>query len=212
MRLDADARVADLDGYLLALAPRAQPNPAAGRRKLDRILEQIPEHLLQPGRIGLDHLRGILKIQVQLHVRGRQVGPANLDRAPQNAAEFDRPLLKLQLAARNARYIEEVVDQAGLELDVAGNDVQRFPRFRVELAAPLEHGRRGQHRCQRRAQLVRQDRQEVVLGLVGVFRRGLGALGAELAAANSCSTRFFSVISRLLPRMPRYLPSTSYTG
>ena len=46
--LEVDARIADLHHHAIALVARAQVDAALPGRELERVLQQVPEHLLQP--------------------------------------------------------------------------------------------------------------------------------------------------------------------
>src|ERR1700691_1709752 len=48
---DADAAIADLKNAVIVTLLRAQPHHAAAGRELDRIVEQIDDHLLEPATV-----------------------------------------------------------------------------------------------------------------------------------------------------------------
>ena len=50
--IQSDAGIGDAQSELIVFTARADRDGAAVRRKLDGVLEQIPQHLLKPGRIG----------------------------------------------------------------------------------------------------------------------------------------------------------------
>ena len=74
---------------------------------------------------------------------------------------------ELDLAARDARDVEQVVDQARQVPHLALDD--RALAFAGVDAAQAHQLQRGQDRRQRVAQLVAEHGQELVLGAVGVF-------------------------------------------
>ncbi len=83
--------------------------------------------------------------------------------------------VELQLAAGDARQVEQVVDQPRLQLHVAPDhgELAHVPR---EARVGFQAGDDGEHRRQRRAQLVAQSGEELVLGRVGRLRLLVGPL------------------------------------
>ncbi len=142
---------------------------------LRRVAQQVHEHLLQPGRIGVGPERHRRQVDVELlvpigHLRAHGVGGARQDdRQVQPLAAH------LDLAQRDARDIHQVVDQL-LEVTHVPADHRDAP---VALALQLRRARDGDGAAdgrQRIAQLVREHRQELVLAPVGVDQPGLGHL------------------------------------
>ena len=68
LRRDPHPRVAHLhlDVPRLGRIPRADRDAPPGRRKLDRIAQQVPKHLLQARRIAVRFVTGRLKIRLDL--------------------------------------------------------------------------------------------------------------------------------------------------
>ena len=143
--------------------------------ELDRVGEQIGQHLAQPGGVAAQ-LRRDIRVRVHQHqvavVTGRQaehVGAIN-----QQGGGIKRRLLQLQLAGFQLGVIEHVVDQrvqgaAGV-LDQA--DVFLLARRRVGFTQQL---RQPQHAVQRRAYFVAHARQELALGAhLGAAANGAG--------------------------------------
>jgi hypothetical protein len=97
------------------------------------------------------------------------------DRVLDDLPGVDVPAVQLELAARDARQVEQIVDQPRLQLDVA-LDHGKLARVAGEVGIGFEARDDGEHRRQRRAQLVAQGGEEAVLGLVG----GLGLLMGPL--------------------------------
>src|SRR5206468_4744427 len=77
--IDADAVVLDRDFHQLAVAAAAQGDPAALRRELDRVGQQIREYLLQPLIVAPDPQAWIRKIERQLDVLRRRVVPDRIE-------------------------------------------------------------------------------------------------------------------------------------
>jgi hypothetical protein len=72
-----------------------------------------------------------------------------------------------QLSLADAGDVEQIVDQPGLELDVAADERGVGARFVTQRRVFFEDRRQPEDRRQRRAQLVAEYGQELVFGLVG---------------------------------------------
>ena len=138
------------------------------RGELDRILQQVPHHLLQPDRVAVDVVAAGGEVQRQPQTprprtSSRQISPTRWI----SSCAFDHLALQVQLAAADAGQVEQVVDQPDLHVDVPPDHLHHRPE-RLGRLGPLEDRRdRRQDRAQRRAELVAQGRQEPVLGPVG---------------------------------------------
>ena len=94
----------------------------------------------------------------------------------QHGRELDRSPRQLQLAERDARDVEEIFDQRGLRLGVALDHFERVRAGRVVERPRPQQRDPADDRVQRRAQLVRERAEEIVLdaiGRVGFVARGL---------------------------------------
>ncbi|MEO6971337.1 MAG: hypothetical protein ABI217_10625 [Chthoniobacterales bacterium] len=84
--------------------------------------------------------------------------------------------VQAQFAAGDAGEIEQVIDEAGLELDIARDHAQSFPQIFGQIvivqhaAGPHQDGR------ERGAQLAAESGEESILGGIGGFRYFLLAL------------------------------------
>ena len=99
-----------------------------------------------------------------------------LDRAPHRVAEIQRLEPQRELAVHDPREVEQVVHQSHLLADVAVDRLQRPRRQLVEAAVAAQDLGPAEDRLQRRAQLVRQRRDELILqaiGVLGGLARGL---------------------------------------
>ncbi len=97
------------------------------------------------------------------------VRPARLHRRGDRPAHVDVLDLQLDLAARDARHVEQIVDQAHELLQLPPDHFAR-PRQALRIRAlRLQHVDRVADRRERIAQLVREHRQELVLALVLVL-------------------------------------------
>jgi hypothetical protein len=180
LRVDALAGVAhdDLDVRVRPVEP--QPHEAALGRELHGIHQQVPDDLLEPGRVASHRPRGVVEFGLEPDLLGLGRGPDRVERALQHLVELDRADVEAHLAGADARQVEQVVDQLHLHVGVAHDRVHRpLHDRRVRELAALQHARPAEDGIERRAQLVRQDGQELLLGAVG----GLGALAGDALLA-----------------------------
>ena len=92
-------------------------------------------------------------------------GTRHLDCLDHHLDEFHRFELELDLAARDARHVEQIVDQAHQVMDLALDDLALAPK-RIA-AAHLHQVERSQNRRERIAQLMPQHREEFIFGAIG---------------------------------------------
>ena len=121
-----------------------------------------------------------------------------VDRRLDDRREVDGCISSRTRAADDARHVEQIVDELRLHARVAVDDVERLGLAgRVE-RAQLEHRHPAEDGVERRAQLVRDRRDELVLGAaqgLGRAPRRLLALearpraGARRRARSSCRER-----------------------
>ena len=111
VRRDADAVVLDADHRLAVLAARADRDAAAVIGVLRGVVEQVGEDLRQPHRIAADEQRLGVEIDGQLVAQVVEHRPAGFDRGFDDGAEIERLLADFDDAARDARHLEQVVDQ-----------------------------------------------------------------------------------------------------
>ncbi len=156
---------------------------AALGRELDRVAEQVPDDLLQAA--------AVCRHRRQRADRGRAVRRMSLALAPGSADSIalftmsaQRDLLHVEpnLAGHDAAEVEQVVDQPHLRARIAVDHLEAalelFRRRGVGLA--LQDLRPAEDRAERRAQLVRQRREELVLDASGALRlHARVALGLE---------------------------------
>ena len=113
--------------------------------------------------------------------------PGGFDRGDQAVREVQALLAQLQLAARDARDLQQVVEQPRHVLDLAVDDVLRPLQLRLGRVRRLADPRRVTDRRERVAQLVGEGREELVLApvrraqrVLGTFARGdVGALDED---------------------------------
>ena len=117
---------------------------------------------------------------------GRDGRRGRLDRRRDEAVQRDDLAAEVDLAARDPRDIEEVVDQPCHVIDLPLDDGDRATGLLAEALA-LEQRERVPDWCKRVAQLVGEDRDEIVLAVVGVSQGlfgtpAIGNVGADARA------------------------------
>ena len=191
---DADAIVGHRGDDVVAIGLGFDRDPAAAGGVARGIGEQVGEDLGQPGRVGMKHRITIRQPQLHLMVPRLDRGLRGLERARDHGAKSHLLATKLEGAAGDAAYVEQVVQQhrhvAALPVDdlVAEGGLDGGRAFR------LEEVHRVPDRRQRIAKLVRQHRDVVVLAPVG-FPKGpfqllvLGDVHADAAHHERRSVR-----------------------
>ena len=181
---DADAAVAHADLELAVPLARRQLHASAVRRVLDRVREQVAEDLLQPDRIGVDHQRILRKGDRQLLAAGARHRRHRVRRFRDRLPHGEATLAQLDLAAADARDVEQLVDDPH---HVAGLTLDDGQLALGGAAIPLHHLEGSHHRRERIAQLVPEHGEELVLAPVGVLQvaqqprvvEGDGCLGGD---------------------------------
>ena len=98
-------------------------------------------------------------------------GLDGFDRGAEHLGDVDHPHLEPELAADRARHVEQVVDQPRLRVRVALDRCERALLLRLRHLLRAEDARPAVDRRQRRAQLVRDGHQELVLQVARFFGR-----------------------------------------
>ena len=143
---------------------------AARRRELDRVRQQVPDHLAQTivvaedraggggvGRDEIDPFRG------RGHADGGQ-------RIGDELSDRDRLDVETQLAGRHAREIEHVVDELRLRQRAGADALHAAQQLLLRHVVAAEDSGPAEDDRQRRAQLVGEDGQELVLGQIRFLR------------------------------------------
>ena len=177
---------------------------SAGRRELERVRDEVVEHLREPRGIALQRHGQALRARRQLDLLGRGRRLRGLDALGHERLELDRPQLEGELARVDLRQEEQVADEVEQPRGVPVDDPEVAQLLLVEPAVVAQQLDVAADRGQRRAQLVRDERDELVLQPVElaqpvVLRReqllgrlGLGAgraLGDEQKPRSSASSR-----------------------
>ena len=87
--------------------------------------------------------------------------------ASNNRGRLDVAEVQPEMSADHSRHVEQVLDEPGLCRGVSRDDADRVRKHLGRHRAAAEHRRPADDRVQRRPQLVRDRRQELVLGAVG---------------------------------------------
>src|SRR5205814_624654 len=117
-------------------AREPQEDAAAPGGELDGVREEVPHDLLEAGRIALDRLRSELEDALQPDLLRLGVGTHRVERRLDDGREIDRPGIDHELPGRDARHVQELLDQLRLRdrTPLDRLDPARGP-LRVELAA-----------------------------------------------------------------------------
>lgn len=86
-------------------------------------MEHIADDLGQPGRVADGPQRAFGKLHLDFQAGAFEAGPVVFDDRADDFGQIDALLAEQDLATRDARHIEQVVDQAGHMGDLAINDV-----------------------------------------------------------------------------------------
>ena len=212
VRVDADAGVGDADDRLtgaVAVVPGPvdrELDPPAVAGVLDRVGEQVADHLGEPDRVadGDQRTVGQHALEPLPPLGGER--PGGLQRAPDDVGEVDPLGAQRDLAARDARDVEEIVDEPDEVADLPAEHVERRREQRLGRRRELHELHRVRDRRERVAQLVRERRQELVLAPVGLAQRLLAAdaLGEVDADADAAADAVRFVEER--PGMDHHLP------
>ena len=148
-------------------------DPTAGRRELDGVGGEVPDHLLQA--IGIaEHGAVEVRVRLELHALGGRRRTDGIERRVDDRRQLHRPQLETQLAGHDARDVEDVGDQLFLDVRVALDGLQRAGHRGAVQLAHAQQPRPAEHGIQRRAQLVGQRGEEILFRAIG-GRELLGA-------------------------------------
>ncbi len=131
---------------------RAHRDHAIGRRVLGGVGQQVGDHLAQARRVAVDAQAAPRHVHLQRVLPLLEQRAGHLDRLRDDLRDLDDFGLELDPAARDARDVQQVVDQPREMADLALDD--RALAFGSRLAAQLHQLQRRQDRRQRIAQLV----------------------------------------------------------
>src|SRR5262249_18532656 len=124
--LDADAPIDDLDhqpgpGRFRTRGgaiPRPDRDPSTRGRELDRILEEVPEDLLEPRRVRIEMVSFGLELRDQCEIRVVNLIGTDRQDEVDLLVGIDDLTPQEQLASLDPRQVQQVIDQPGLQLDI----------------------------------------------------------------------------------------------
>ena len=124
--MNADAGVAHPHHHLLAVARHRDLNGLAGLAVPRAVVEQVGKHLRQPRAIGMDVDRLVWRRHLQRLPTEREEGHGGLDRVADGAGQIHGLGPHLHLARRDARHVQQVVDQPDHLRHLALHDLARL--------------------------------------------------------------------------------------
>ena len=176
---DAEPLIADDEPRVSPLRPDADVDRLAVP-VLDRVRDQVRHDLLEP--LAIPAADGALpRVDGQPAAEARRLVDEPRADLARDLGQIDRVDLELELAGRQARDVEQVVDEAAqarrLRVDLLDlGDEPRPLRPGVEARQPKQVRHLQLERRERRAQLVRGDREEVVAQMHRLPQEVLGLL------------------------------------
>ena len=172
---NAYAIIANADDGLAAVARHRYLNAALRRRVFCGVVEKIGEHLRQAHRIALDDKPLIAQRYVRFVLASLQQGVAGLDRLMDDGGKVEMLFPELDLPARDARDLKQIVDEANemihLPLHHRQQRTRPFPSLRVADVGFLQDVNSIADGRERIAQLMGERRQKFVLATVGFAKR-----------------------------------------
>ena len=212
----------------LSTDANAHVDPAAVGRELDRVRDEVVEELGDARPIPRDEGHGA-RGEGECDLLGLGLRPGRLDAFGGDRGEVEAVDVEDELAGLHLRDEEQVADEVEEPLRVALDDaeelallVRQLARLAVEQELDVAPDRR-----QRRAQLVRHERDELVLqpvelaaGARSAPNRSRWAASANARAScsaasrrsRSASARLRSVMSCPIAETPTTLPDESRMG
>src|SRR4051812_49436482 len=88
------------------------------RSELDRVLQDIPEHLLEPAGISDDHAGISVQVHLELYLGSRNLWAAAFADVAYGRIEIEEFRLQDHFPADDSGHVQQVIDELGLELDV----------------------------------------------------------------------------------------------
>src|SRR5439155_1621453 len=166
LRLDACALIGHGNARERPGALQPDPDTRARRTELDGIGEEVPDDLLQPIGFGKERTSSRIEGGVQLDILRVRHALDRLDGRLDDGQRIDLSAFNPQLARDDARDVEEILDQLRKEFRVPLDHLKPSCGADRILESDPQHAGPSEHRRERRAQLVRDHRQEMVLRLV----------------------------------------------
>jgi hypothetical protein len=187
--LDADAGVLDVEeerrlGVGVGGVGGADVDATVLGGEFGGIFDEVPEHLLEAGVVGEDVVVRGVEVEVELLVFGVNFGAEDFDDGADGGVDVDGFEHELEFALGDAGEVEEVVNKAGLELDVSADDLDIGEEGGWKVGGAFEKLGGGEDGSEGRAELMAEGGEEAVLGLIGIFGLAAGGVfGGEKAFA-----------------------------
>ena len=175
---DADARIGHLEVHETAIAARRGDHDLALLRELDRVADQVHQHLADPSWVATEVI-GESRIHLEEQLEALLIRPhrKRLDRVGEEPAQAERHVIEGQLACLDLREVEDVIDDQHQRLGALFHRVEILTLVRLEIGVEREFGH-ADDAVHRRPNLMRHVREELALRTARRFRRFLG--GHEL--------------------------------
>ena len=170
---DADAGVVDLDAHAAAVERDAQVD-ASAPRELERVGQQVADHLAYAGRVAEQQGRQLRVDQAGQFDFGRGVLREQAGGFLRQGAEVEGDAFQFQLAGLELGQVENVVEQVDQHLAGVMGDQQLLALF-IAQAAVQGQCQHAEQAVERRADLVAHVGQESRAGL-GHFQGGTARL------------------------------------
>ena len=175
---DADAGPVVGDAHPDHIGGRADLDDDAAFVDLDElggVGEQVDQHLHQPVAIGVNRRHAPWKARLESDVLRAEDLHGRVDRILDHRLEIERGNPPLGTAGLELGEVQHLVDEAGQSLAFLDNDREELlPLGRVELQVVVQDLGKRPDRRERRAQLVRDRGDEVVLQAVELLQALVG--------------------------------------
>ena len=147
---------------------------AVSVRELGSVLQQVADHLCEACRVAVDEEQLARHRDLQLDALPAEDLSQVFAGAAHHPVELDALALQPDLAPRDARDVQQVVDESGHLLRLPVDHLTCTRRLLSGRRSPLEDVHAVPDRRERVPQLVREHGEEVVLAPVGVDESGIG--------------------------------------
>ena len=177
--LDADAAVVDLDDDMRLLAIAAYADASSLGCELDGVVDEVPQDLLQARDVSVHPVGALFDVHAEMKLARFDIRRTILDHAFNGRAYIYGLAFEADLALDDPGQVEQVIDEARLELDIAADDLQVMARVLGQTVFTLHDLHGGKHRGEGRSQLMREHGEKLILGPVGLLRGFLRTLCAR---------------------------------
>lgn len=142
-------------------------NASLIRRKFISIAQEVPKDLLEARRVSHDLVMRGVEMERKIELAFVELVTNDFEGVLDEIVGVGGCSIKLQLAARDAGEIKQIVDQPCLKFHIAADHSQILPKLIRQIGlidnstSPHQHGR------ERRAQFMTEVSEEAVLGGIG---------------------------------------------